>query len=265
MRRIPVFAAALFLVPSLAHAKGCPLEVTAPLPDRTAYAGTAFSYTFPADAFQAEITDPGTGARCCDLATSDPVYGAYDYDGGNYSPLPAWLSFDPGTRAFSGTPTSGDEGSAEVVVTVSGCGGSAEDNFILTVSAQQTGGGSSGVVSDSTRFSIRKYFGEGGAGASSSSGGSSGSSGSGGGNLPPAWVTGADLGSFAQGVAMAPVALSATDSVPPFPTASFRAHSRTASASRRAPSPGCRRSTAALLSRCAPRIRWAPIPTAPSA
>ncbi len=88
------------------------------LADAYAGAGQAFVLDVPAGDF----TD----------ANDDPLaYGATLADG---SPLPAWLSFDPDTRSFGGTPGAGDAGTNEVKVSVSdGNGGEASDTFALTV------------------------------------------------------------------------------------------------------------------------------------
>ncbi|MBV7544688.1 putative Ig domain-containing protein, partial [Acidovorax sp. sic0104] len=48
--------------------------------------------------------------------------------------LPAWLSFDPATRTFSGTPANGDVGSVDIdVIASDGNGGSVTDTFAITV------------------------------------------------------------------------------------------------------------------------------------
>ena len=50
------------------------------------------------------------------------------------SPLPAWLSFDPGTRRFSGTPLNDDVGSLNIRVTATDTSGaSATQDFTVTV------------------------------------------------------------------------------------------------------------------------------------
>ncbi len=89
-----------------------------PIPNQTATAGTAFSYTFPANTF--------------DDATS-LTYTAVKSDNGA---LPTWLTFTPGTRAFSGTPQSTDVGTLSVKVTADDSnGGSVSDTFNIVVSA----------------------------------------------------------------------------------------------------------------------------------
>jgi Ca2+-binding RTX toxin-like protein len=48
--------------------------------------------------------------------------------------LPAWLTFTPGTRTFSGTPANGDVGTISITVTADdGLGGTVSDTFDLTV------------------------------------------------------------------------------------------------------------------------------------
>ena len=48
--------------------------------------------------------------------------------------LPSWINFDPTTRKFSGTPTSGDIGTIEIALTATDSGGlSASDTFNLQV------------------------------------------------------------------------------------------------------------------------------------
>ena len=61
------------------------------IPDQSATAGTAFSYTFPANTFGDDDGDTltYTAAKSDDTA------------------LPSWLSFNANTRTFSGTPAAG--------------------------------------------------------------------------------------------------------------------------------------------------------------
>jgi len=67
-----------------------------PIPNQTATVGTPFSFTFAANTF------------------SDPDIGqTLSYSTG---PRPAWLSFNPATRTFSGTPANGDAGTVTVNV-----------------------------------------------------------------------------------------------------------------------------------------------------
>ena len=77
-------------------------------------AGDAVSYTVPTSAF----TDVDQG----DVLT-------YSASVANGAALPSWLAFDPGTRAFSGTPSAGDSGDLVLKVTATDTGG---------LSAQQT-------------------------------------------------------------------------------------------------------------------------------
>jgi Ca2+-binding RTX toxin-like protein len=75
--------------------------VTAPIPNQNATEDTPFSFTFAAGTF----TDPDVG----DVLT----YTARLADG---SPLPSWLTFDPITRTFSGTPLNGNTGNLSIQV-----------------------------------------------------------------------------------------------------------------------------------------------------
>ncbi len=87
------------------------------LPDQEVGMGEFFGLTVPANLF----TDP----------EGDPlVFSASLFDD---SALPAWLSFNPVTRIFSGTPDSGDVGAIDVKVTVSDGEYSASDIFTLNV------------------------------------------------------------------------------------------------------------------------------------
>ena len=92
--------------------------VSSSLADQSATEDSAFSYTVPAGSFS-------------DVDTSDTLsYSATLSDG---SSLPGWLSFDPSTRTFSGTPENGDVGSFDVRVTATdGSGSTATDVFTLT-------------------------------------------------------------------------------------------------------------------------------------
>ncbi|KEQ17775.1 tandem-95 repeat protein [Endozoicomonas numazuensis] len=73
------------------------------LSDQTATEEAAFSYTLPANAFSDDDGDSLTFSTS--LANGDP--------------LPAWLTFDTGTRTFSGIPDDPDVGSLPVKIMVS--------------------------------------------------------------------------------------------------------------------------------------------------
>ncbi|MCY4174061.1 MAG: putative Ig domain-containing protein, partial [Cyanobacteria bacterium MAG CAR3_bin_5] len=87
------------------------------IPDQTATAGAAFSYTFPADTFK--DTD------------STLTYKATKQNG---TALPAWLSFNATTRTFSGTPGGNDVGSLTVKVTATDGASDVSDSFDIVVS-----------------------------------------------------------------------------------------------------------------------------------
>ena len=92
--------------------------------DRPARVGEVFSYTFPANTFND--------------ADGDTL--SYAAAKGDDSTLPTWLSFNADSRTFSGTPADGDVGTVTVKVTASdGRGGSASDEFVVTVRAAATG------------------------------------------------------------------------------------------------------------------------------
>jgi uncharacterized delta-60 repeat protein len=74
--------------------------------------GTAYSYSFPGNAF-------------IDVDAGDHL--SYSVSLANDDPLPAWLAFNPATRTFSGTPTGADVGTLQVRVT-------ATDNSATSVS-----------------------------------------------------------------------------------------------------------------------------------
>jgi hypothetical protein len=72
------------------------------------------------------------GSTFADVDLSDTLtFGASLSSGGG---LPSWLTFDPTTRKFSGTPKSGDIGTIEIALTATDSGGlSASDTFNLQV------------------------------------------------------------------------------------------------------------------------------------
>jgi predicted outer membrane repeat protein len=88
------------------------------LADQHATVAVPFTYVVPANSF----TDPNGDTL---------TYSAKLTGGGA---LPAWLTFDPATRKFSGTPAAGDVGTINVRVTATDpTGGSASDDFALVV------------------------------------------------------------------------------------------------------------------------------------
>ncbi|BFU93210.1 MAG: hypothetical protein NTAFB01_43970 [Nitrospira sp.] len=96
--------------------------VTVPAADQTAAEDSPFFFTIPSTTF----TDP------------DQVHGdelSYEATFATGSPLPAWLSFDPITRTFSGTPGAGDAAVLQLAVTATDQGHlSATDSFTLSIS-----------------------------------------------------------------------------------------------------------------------------------
>lgn len=87
------------------------------LADQTVAEDTALSFTVPANAFN-------------DVDNATLTYSATLAGG---APLPAWLSFNPATRTFSGTPPQDFNGIVNVTVTASDGALSANDTFSLTV------------------------------------------------------------------------------------------------------------------------------------
>jgi Ca2+-binding RTX toxin-like protein len=118
---------------AVANINDAPL-VSVSLSDQAATQGQVFSFTLPANAF----SDP-------DLVHGDTLnYGATKADG---SALPAWLTFNPVTKTFSGTPANGDAGQFDVKVIATDTGGlSATDVFILAI---DTGAGTGTPGNDS--------------------------------------------------------------------------------------------------------------------
>ncbi len=92
-------------------------QVTSPLLSHAANINSPYSFTVPTQTF----TDQDVG----DTLT----YSATLNDG---NPLPSWLSFNPSTRVFSGTPTVSDAGSHSVKVSATdNAGAKASSSFNL--------------------------------------------------------------------------------------------------------------------------------------
>ncbi|HSC69291.1 MAG TPA: putative Ig domain-containing protein, partial [Cellvibrio sp.] len=90
-----------------------------PIADQYAAEDAAFSFQFAANTFSdADVNDT-------------LIYSAQAGGGGA---LPAWLSFDPLTRTFSGTPANSDVGTVIVdVIANDNNGGTVTDTFVITV------------------------------------------------------------------------------------------------------------------------------------
>jgi len=96
-----------------------PPVVDNPIPDQNATEDSPFSFQFAANTF----SDPDVG---------DTLSYSAQLSGGGA--LPAWLSFDPATRTFSGTPSNADIGTISVdVIAEDGNGGMITDTFDVTV------------------------------------------------------------------------------------------------------------------------------------
>ncbi len=91
--------------------------VAQPIPDQASPEDTAWLFTVPAGTFT--DVDNGTLAYSATLGTGDP--------------LPAWLSFDPNTATFSGTPPADFNGPLDLTVTASDGTLSASDTFTLDI------------------------------------------------------------------------------------------------------------------------------------
>jgi len=94
-----------------------------PLADQSAAEGTAVSFTIPAGSF----TDPDNDALTLSATRTS---GAA---------LPSWLTFNPATRSFSGTPPFDASGSLTIRVTATdGGGATASDDFTLSIANTNT-------------------------------------------------------------------------------------------------------------------------------
>ncbi|HEY9690859.1 MAG TPA: putative Ig domain-containing protein, partial [Oculatellaceae cyanobacterium] len=87
--------------------------------DQNAIGNTAFNFTFAANTF----SDPDGNSLS---------YSATRSDG---TPLPSWLSFNSGTRTFSGTPTNSNAGMLGVRVTATDGSLSVSDDFVINVAS----------------------------------------------------------------------------------------------------------------------------------
>jgi Ca2+-binding RTX toxin-like protein len=98
--------------------------VSTPIPDQTISTGVAWTYTLPAASF----SDPNPADTLTYTARID--------DGtASGAPLPAWLTFDPLSRSFSGTPADADASTLPVRITATDpAGASISDTFNLIVS-----------------------------------------------------------------------------------------------------------------------------------
>ena len=96
------------------------------IPNQAATAGTAFSYTFPANTF-------------ADADSGDTL--SYSATKSDDTALPAWLSFAASSRRFSGTPATTDVGTVSVKVTASDGTASVSDTFDIVVSQGVPGPG----------------------------------------------------------------------------------------------------------------------------
>ena len=93
--------------------------VANPIPDQTATAGAAFTFTVPDDAFE-------------DVDGDTLEHSATQ---GDDTALPSWLTFTAATRTFQGTPGAGDTGTLTVKVKAEdGDGETASDQFDIVVS-----------------------------------------------------------------------------------------------------------------------------------
>ncbi len=110
---------------SLSSLLGGPINhapsVVTSLADQSITQGSLFSFVVPTNTFADQ-----------DVVYGDTItYGATQADG---TTLPTWLTFDPSTRTFSGTPQGPDIGTVDVRVTATDTGAlSAGDVFTLTI------------------------------------------------------------------------------------------------------------------------------------
>lgn len=91
--------------------------VSHPIVDQVVRQGVPFSYQFAENSFYDE--DPGTTLTY----TAQTIYG---------EPLPAWISFDPATRTFTGTSSVSNVGFVHLQVIASDGAASVNSPFLVT-------------------------------------------------------------------------------------------------------------------------------------
>ncbi|WJM79244.1 DUF4347 domain-containing protein, partial [Pectobacterium brasiliense] len=96
---------------------GNPPVVATPIPAQSIAQNGSLNFTVPAGTF----TDPDGDTLTLSATLADG------------SPLPAWLSFNPTTGTFSGTPGNGDVGNLSIKVTANDGDASVSTSFSLTV------------------------------------------------------------------------------------------------------------------------------------
>ncbi len=100
-----------------------PPEVGAPIPTQYARVGEPYTFTVPAASF----TDADGDALTYRARWTEHLAPQYGWD------LPAWLTFDPATRTFSGTPGAADVDSVSVKVEARDGQATASQIFYLEV------------------------------------------------------------------------------------------------------------------------------------
>ncbi|MCW2484119.1 putative Ig domain-containing protein, partial [Candidatus Symbiopectobacterium sp. NZEC135] len=101
---------------TVANVNDAPVVAT-PIPAQSVAQDGSLSFTVPAGTF----SDPDGDSLTLSATLADG------------SPLPSWLSFNPATGTFSGTPGNGDIGSLSIKVTANDGDASVSTNFTLTV------------------------------------------------------------------------------------------------------------------------------------
>lgn len=120
-----------------------PPVVSNPINNQTAKSGEVFSFALALNTF----TDPDVGDSL--------TYKASLANGGV---LPAWLSFNPTTQTFSGTPADGNIGSLVIhVIATDKSGAKAEDSFRLTVLEENRPPEVTNPISDQTATENKLY------------------------------------------------------------------------------------------------------------
>ncbi len=144
----------------------CLLVAVCPFLVRGAHAASAYTFLSPIPAQSATVGQPYTYTIPSEILDDEyviTIQGCYAWLLPDELELPSWLSVSSG-GTFSGTPQVGDVGTLTIQVDVdSGIGRHYQTSFDLTVSEASggSGSGSSGVITEHTRYRVRKYFGEG--------------------------------------------------------------------------------------------------------